>query len=111
MTGRERYLTVLNNQKPDRMPCQVHSWMEYYLKTYLGGMDQYEAYDYFGMDPVIYVGPDYIYNDKDLSNWEVKHVQAPEDNRGNNHWVKTITTPAGVLTQKGSYNKFTRLGN
>jgi uroporphyrinogen decarboxylase len=107
MTGRERYLTVLNNQKPDRMPCQVHSWMEYYLKTYLGGMDQYEAYDYFGMDPVIYVSPDYIYNEKDLSNWEVKHVQLPEDNRGNNNWIKTITTPAGILTQKGSYNKFT----
>ena len=107
MTGRERYLTVLNNQKPDRMPCQVHSWMEYYLKNYLGGMDQYEAYDYFGMDPVIYVGPDYIYNDKDLSNWEVKHIQAPEDNRGNTHWVKTITTPGGVLTEKGSFNKFT----
>ena len=107
MTGRERYLTVLNNQKPDRMPCQVHSWMEYYLKTYLRGMNQYEAYDYFGMDPVIYTSPDYIYNDKDLSNWEVKHIKAPEDNSGNTHWVKTITTPGGVLTQKGSFNKFT----
>ena len=54
MNGRERFLTALKNQKPDRLPCQVHSWMTYYLDTYLNGMDSYQAYDYFGMDPVIY---------------------------------------------------------
>lgn len=41
MTGRERFLTALHNQKPDRLPFQVHSWMRYYLNTYLNGMDQY----------------------------------------------------------------------
>lgn len=54
MNGRERFLTALRNGKPDRLPCQVHSWMRYYLDTYLHGMDQFEAYEYFGMDPVIY---------------------------------------------------------
>ena len=39
MTGRERFLTALKNGKPDRLPCQVHSWMVYYLHTYLKGMD------------------------------------------------------------------------
>lgn len=61
MTGRERFLTAISNGKPDRLPCQVHSWMQYYLDTYLHGMDQYQAYEYFDMDPVIYVSPRFIY--------------------------------------------------
>ena len=39
MTGRERFLIAINNEKPDRLPCQVHSWMQYYLNTYLDGID------------------------------------------------------------------------
>ena len=62
MTGRERFLIALSNEKPDRMPCQVHSWMTYYLNTYLNGVDQFAAYDYFGMDPVIYVTPDMLFD-------------------------------------------------
>jgi uroporphyrinogen decarboxylase len=55
MDSRERLLTALNNQKPDHLPCQVHSWMRYYLDTYLNGCDQYKAYRSFpGMDWVIY---------------------------------------------------------
>ena len=44
--------------------------MKYYLNTYLSGMNQYQAYEYLGMDPVIYVAPNYIYNEKDLINWQ-----------------------------------------
>jgi len=36
MTSRERMLTALNNGRPDRLPCQVHGWMPYYLHNYLG---------------------------------------------------------------------------
>ena len=28
MTGRERFLTAIANKKPDRLPVQVHSWMQ-----------------------------------------------------------------------------------
>ena len=52
MDGRERFLTVLSNQKPDRMPVQVHGWMSFYLQHYLDGADQYAAYE-GGHDPVI----------------------------------------------------------
>lgn len=107
MTGRERFLAAVNNQKPDRLPCQVHSWMEYYLKTYLNNMDQYQAYDFFGMDPVIYVGPEFIFDEKDLAKWEVKYRELGEDADGSMHWVRTIATPEGILTEKGAYNKFT----
>ena len=52
MTGRERFLTAIANKKPDRLPVQVHSWMEYYLNRYLNGMDQYQAYEAVGMSRI-----------------------------------------------------------
>lgn len=108
MTGRERFLTAINNKTPDRLPVQVHSWMAYYLKTYLNSMDQYQAYDYVGMDPVIYTGPKYIYNTKDMENWVVDLREQGLDNHGNYLWIKVITTPDGTLTEKGAYNQFTQ---
>ncbi len=35
MTSRDRLLTALSNEKPDRLPGQVHNWMPYYLQTHL----------------------------------------------------------------------------
>lgn len=107
MKGRERFLAALHNQKPDRLPCQVHSWMDYYLKTYLNGIDQYAAYEAVGMDPVIYTGPHFIYDDKDLSQWQAERKDLGADADGNHHFVCSITTPKGILTYKGAYNQFT----
>ena len=53
MTSRERLLTALNKEEPDHLPATVHSWMEYFLNRYLGGVDQYEAYEITGLDMVI----------------------------------------------------------
>ena len=106
MTGRERFLAALNNEKPDRLCCQVHGWQQCYLETTLNLKDQYEAYDYFGMDPVIYVGPTYIFDDSDLNNWQVNYTKSPcVDDRF--QWQKTIETPQGILTQKGESDRFT----
>ena len=105
MTGRERFLTAISNQKPDRLPCQVHNWIEYYLKTYLNGMDQYAAYEFFGMDPVIYVDPARIYTDNDNKNWQADFKSQPVDDHY--EYIRTYTTPGGVLTEKGAYNQFT----
>jgi len=107
MNSRERFLTVLNNEKPDRLPCQVHNWMDYYLKTYLGDVDQYQAYARFGMDAVIYVGPDYIFNDAGKTNWDCRRRELGRDEDGTLQWVEVITTPAGILTTKGARNEFT----
>jgi uroporphyrinogen decarboxylase len=74
MNSRERMLIALHNGRPDRLPCQAHGWMDYYLKTYLGGIDWWQAYARFDMDYAIYVSPRHIYADKDLARWEVQHV-------------------------------------
>jgi uroporphyrinogen-III decarboxylase len=107
MTGRERFLTVLENGKPDRLPCQVHSWMPYYLDTYLDGMDQFAAYEHFSMDPVVYVDPIYEYDEKDLANWQVEHKELGIVS-GNQAWVDIIHTPDGNLYDKRARNEYTR---
>lgn len=103
MTSRERLLTVLDNETPDHLPCQVHSWMQYYLDTYLDGRDQYGAYEYFpGMDWVIYQNPDFVYSDRDLVNWETTRKEV-----GPNQWQEIIKTPEGTLTHTRASNEFT----
>ena len=108
MKGRERFLTAIANEKPDRMPCQVHSWMVYYLNTYLDGADQYEAYATFGMDPVIYAAPRYIFDPSDLSDWQVENRDLGTGPGGESLWAEITTTPSGVLTVRGARNEFTR---
>jgi len=107
MTSRERMLTALDNGKPDRLPCQVHGWMDYYLKTYLNGMDWWQAYEKFDMDYAIYVSPQYIYDDIDLVQWEVDRVDLGTDKDGNRRWAETITTPKGTLHHEGACNEMT----
>ena len=60
-----------------------------------------------GMDPVIYVDPIYIYREKDLTDRQVVYHELGRDSSGNTNLEKLITTPEGLLTQKGSYNQFT----
>jgi hypothetical protein len=107
MKGRERFMAALNNQKADRLPCQVHNWMSYYLNTYLNGMDAYGAYDYFGMDPVIYIRPRFIYKDSDRAKWIVKKTDLGTDDDGITKTRIDITTPEGDLTEIRGDNEMT----
>ena len=99
MTSRERMLTALANGRPDRLPCQVHSWMPYYLKHYLNGMDQWEAFEKFGMDMAIYVSPAYTYTERSLANWEVHAVDLGFDRDGNHSERLEVKTPGGRLSK------------
>lgn len=107
MTSRERMMIALNNGRPDRLPCQVHGWMSYYLKTYLGGKDWYQANASFGLDYAIYVSPDYQYQESDLWRWEKKRVDLGLDADGNHCWEETIVTPKGSLHHAGAWNDIT----
>ena len=107
MTGRERFLTALANEKPDHLPCQVHSWMGYYLKTYLDDCDPYEAWARFGMDPVIYSGPRYEYGVPALARWEVETIDLGATDDGEHRWRTIISTPDGQLTSRSAGNEFT----
>jgi hypothetical protein len=107
MDGRERLLTAIANQRPDHLPAQVHSWMQYYLDTYLGGCDAYAAYERFGMDMVTYANPRSIWDDRDLQKWCRDRRDLGLDADGNHLWSETIITPEGELHHAGAYNAFT----
>jgi len=107
MTSRERMLTALDNGRPDRLPCQVHGWMDYYLEHYLGGMDWWQAYEEFGMDYAMYISPTYRYDEADLARWVVKRVGLGRDEDGNDRWKETIETPDGDLHRAAAANVFT----
>ncbi|MDR3708595.1 MAG: uroporphyrinogen decarboxylase family protein [Capsulimonadaceae bacterium] len=107
MTSRERMLTALANGRPDRLPCQVHGWMNYYLETFLNGIDQWEAFEMFDLDFAIYVSPTYRYDERSLSRWVEDRKVFPVDADGNHPWASTITTPKGTLQSKGAYNRIT----
>jgi len=107
MTSRERMMIALENGKPDRLPCQVHNWMPFYLKTYLGGCDAFEAYKRFEMDWAIYCDPIYVISDKSRENWQVKRTDLGVSDTGEHEWSEEITTPEGTLTLTGAWNEIT----
>jgi hypothetical protein len=107
MTSRERLLTSLANGRPDRLPCQVHGWMDYYLKHYLGGMDEWQAFERFGMDYAIYVSPTYRYSEKALANWVVECKDLGVNGDGNRCELVQVTTPKGILRKQIAHTDIT----
>ena len=71
MTSKDRFLTVLNGDIPDRLPVTTHHVMPYFLDTYMNGISNEEFFDYFGLDPIKWVvehkpgNPDKEYYDPD----------------------------------------------
>jgi len=55
MTAKERFLAVLNREKPDRLPVTTHHVMPYFLKRYLNNISYQEFFDFFGLDPINWV--------------------------------------------------------
>jgi len=100
-------LTALANRRPDRLPCQVHSWMGYYLHHYLGGIDGWQAFERFGMDLAIYTSPSYSYAEADQANWQCNRIDLGLDAEGDHHWEETVVTPKGTLHHAGEASEIT----
>jgi len=107
MTGRERFLRTIRNEKPDRLPCQVHEWMAYYLRTYLRGTDQWGAYDAVGMDPVIYIHPKPVYGKNADARWKTEIISQSAAPDGSFERRERIVTPDGILHAAYAGNQFT----
>ena len=107
MTSRERMLTALANGRPDRLPCQVHGWMYYYLNHYLGGIDGWQAFERFGMDFAIYVSPACRFAEADQAKWQCTRVDLGLDAEGDHRWEESVVTPKGTLHRAGEFNEIT----
>lgn len=53
MTSKERLMTALNKEKPDRLPVTIHQWQGYHLDKYMGGISDLEANKKIGFDAQI----------------------------------------------------------
>jgi len=114
MNSKERMLTALHREKPDRMPATVHQWQGYHLETYMGGISDLEAFKFTGLDAQIQYFQDmgqFWLVDADMSRlntptWrdEVTVISADPDHRVSHH---TIYTPEGALTYKTEGNRMT----
>lgn len=95
MKAKERMLIALNKGIPDRLPVTVHQWMPYHLKYYMHGMDQIEAFRYFGMDAAVTDGSLFYY--KQTNDWKDEIVDSKTLN-GETTTHHEIRTPRGKLT-------------
>ncbi len=107
MDSRQRLLTAINNEKPDRLPCQVHSWMKYYLDHYLGGIDQWQAYEKFDFDFVIYNSVKHNFSPDDLANWKSTKTKSEVDSMGVEKSTFVFETPKGNLQLRQGKNEYT----
>lgn len=107
MTSRERLLTALENGRPDRLPGQVHGWMSYYLQNILGGCDQFQAYERFGLDMAIYAGVGWTFDEKALADWQAEQTFLGTDSAGISSRRTVVKTPGGELCYNESWDAFT----
>jgi uroporphyrinogen-III decarboxylase len=52
MTSKERFLTALRRERPDRLPVTTHHVMPSFLDQYMDGASNQDFFDRFGMDPI-----------------------------------------------------------
>ncbi|MEN8193083.1 MAG: uroporphyrinogen decarboxylase family protein [Bacteroidota bacterium] len=114
MTSKERLMTALNKEKPDRLPVTIHQWQGYHLDKYLGGISDLEACKEVGFDAQIqyfeemaqFWVTDADFTKLNTSTWKdiPKIIDDNPDHRIIHH---TIETPEGNLTYKTSGDRKT----
>ncbi|MDH7513083.1 MAG: uroporphyrinogen decarboxylase family protein [Clostridiales bacterium] len=55
MTAKKRFIAALERKMPDRLPVTTHHLMKYFLDKYMGGISNDEFFDYFGLDPILWL--------------------------------------------------------
>lgn len=55
MTSKERMLTALRGECPDRLPVTTHHLMPSFLESHMEGKPDQEFFDHFGLDPIRWV--------------------------------------------------------
>ena len=114
MTGKERMLTALDREVPDRMPCTIHQWQKYHLDKYLGGMDDLAAFRRFGLDAAIayfeaigqFWMPEAVATGDLSSDWR-ERTTVIRDDPDDTIIHHAIETPGGALTYKTGGNRYT----
>ena len=57
MTSKQRLVTALEGDVPDRLPVTTHHVMPFFLNKYMGGITYPEFFDYFDLDAIHWTNP------------------------------------------------------
>ncbi len=114
---KKRFLTALERKKPDRLPVTTHHVMKYFLDTYMQGANVSSFFDYFNLDPILWLAP-LKPNSQRNEYWDENHpfivsnewriqVETLHYERGFPTERITIHTPKGPLTSILQFNEHT----
>ncbi|MGB2820284.1 MAG: hypothetical protein WBF17_04845, partial [Phycisphaerae bacterium] len=114
MTSKERMMTALSREVPDRLPVTIHQWQQFHLDNYMGGCDALSAFKATGMDAAIqyfeamgqFWIPDAEKYVVQSPQWREEIREVPSDG-GDRILDHTITTPEGTLTYRTGANPTT----
>ncbi len=103
MTSKERILTALSREIPDRLPATIHQWQDYHLKNYMGGQSALEAFRDVGLDASITLFiPSICFNPDVLRTKEWKYNKKPV--KGKNLINYHLETPEREMTFQIGYD-------
>ena len=121
MTTKERFLTAIDNRKPDRLPVTTHNVMEYYLNKYEGGASKAEFFEKYGMDRVDWFNPykpdalrGQYWSDTSVTGYEgivadEWRITTEELSDPDYRTIRyTFNTPGGNLSMVVQHNEYTR---
>jgi hypothetical protein len=124
-TSKARMLKAIEGGMPDRLPVTTHHLQDFFKDKYMNGMTDLEVFNYFGMDPILWLGP-YL-PDSNASaffdptqeepenprfsrrivsdDWQITSEEVPDPQYETTRY--TITTPKGKLTTVLQRNEYT----
>ncbi|MDP8241243.1 MAG: uroporphyrinogen decarboxylase family protein [Candidatus Hatepunaea meridiana] len=94
MKSKQRLLSAINRETPDRLPVTTHHVMPYFLKTYMGGISVQEFFDYFQLDPINWV--DAYIQDTCSDDWRIEEENIPDSTYKTTRYK--IMTPVKTLS-------------
>ena len=104
MTSKQRFITALNREIPDRLPVTTHHVMPYFLKNVMRGISVQEFFDFFGLDPIKWVDA-FRHENIDPDRWRIEKEEVPDQS------FKTVRyrfiTPDGTLSMVLQENEYT----
>lgn len=114
MTPKQRLLTAIKRERPDRLPVTTHHLMPYFLNKYMNGISIQEFFDFFKLDPIVWTVPNKPFSKNEYfaevqpdaaetesrwicsDNWRVISQNLPNDDYPTTRYE--IVTPKGTLS-------------
>ncbi len=102
MLPKERLLSAIKREKPDRLPVTTHHIMPYFLNKYMNGISNDEFFETFGLDPIVWVND---LKSQEKPDWRIESEIVDDPKYYTVRYY--IHTPGGTLTTVLQSNEHT----